>query len=55
MPHPVEFATLAATLKAKYGLEVSAETVQRWLHEVGWVWKRAKLVAKDDDPHRTER
>jgi transposase len=21
---------------------------------VGWVWKRAKLVAKDDDPHRVE-
>src|SRR3712207_8085683 len=27
----------------------------RWLHEMGWVWKRAKLVAKDDDPHRIER
>jgi hypothetical protein len=25
------------------------------VHEVGWVWKRAKLVAKDDDPHRVER
>jgi transposase len=48
-------ATLAATLKAKHGLEVSAETVRRWLHEMGWVWKRAKLVAKDDDPHRVER
>src|SRR5215475_688303 len=22
---------------------------------IGWVWKRAKLVAKDDDPHRIER
>jgi len=29
--------------------------MRRWLHEVGWVWKRAKLVAKDDDPHRVER
>jgi transposase len=48
-------ATLAATLQAKHGLEVSAETVRRWLHEIGWVWKRAKLVAKDDDPHRVER
>ena len=48
-------ATLAATLQAKHGLEVSAETVRRWLHEIGWVWKRAKLVAKDDDPHRIER
>jgi hypothetical protein len=33
---------------------VSAETVRRWLHELDWVWKRAKLVAKDDDPHRIE-
>jgi hypothetical protein len=29
--------------------------MRRWLHEIGWVWKRAKLVAKDDDPHRVER
>ena len=48
-------ATLAATLQAKHGIEVSAETVRRWLHEIGWVWKRAKLVAKDDDPQRIER
>src|SRR5262245_10232513 len=48
-------ATLAATLKTKHGVEVSAETVRRWLHEIGWVWKRAKLVAKDDDPQRIER
>jgi transposase len=48
-------ATLAATLQAKHGIEVSAETVRRWLHEIGWVWKRAKLVAQDDDPHRIER
>ena len=49
------WATLAAMLKAKHSIEVSAETVRRWLHEMGWVWKRAKLVAKDDDPHRMER
>src|SRR5262245_50547829 len=48
-------ATLAATLQAKHGIAVSAETVRRWLHEIGWVWKRAKLVAKDDDPHRIGR
>jgi transposase len=48
-------ATLAATLQAKHGIEVSAETVRRWLHEIGWVWKRAKLAAKDDDPYRIER
>jgi hypothetical protein len=34
---------------------VSAETVRRWLHELGWEWKRAKLVAKDDDPQRVEK
>jgi putative transposase len=48
-------ATLALTLQAKRGLTVSAETMRRWLHEVGWVWKRAKLAAKDDDPHRIAR
>jgi putative transposase len=48
-------ATLAATFQAKRGLTVSAETMRRWVHEVGWVWKRAKLVATDDDPHRVVR
>src|SRR4029453_15438314 len=48
-------ATLAATLQAKHGIEVSGGTVRRWLHEIGLVWKRAKLVAKDDDPRRIER
>jgi putative transposase len=48
-------ATLAATLKAKHGMEVSADTGRRWLHEIGWVWNRAKLVAQDDDPPRMER
>src|SRR5262249_4434250 len=45
-------ATLAAQLQTKHGLEVSAWTVRRWLHEMGWGWKRAKLVAKDNDPQR---
>ena len=48
-------ATLAETLKLKHGLDVSAETLRRWLHELGWVGKRAHLVAKDDDPQRIER
>ena len=48
-------ATLACELQAKHRLEVSAGTVRRWLHESGWVWKRAKLVAKDNDPQRVER
>jgi transposase len=45
-------ATLVLTLEATRGIKVSAETTPRWVHEVGWAWKRAKLVAKDDDPHR---
>jgi putative transposase len=48
-------ATLALTLQSKRGLTVSAETMRRWLHEIGWVWKRPKLVAKDNDPHRIAR
>jgi putative transposase len=48
-------ATLALTLQSKRGLMVSAETMRRWLHELDWVWKRAKLVAKDDDPQRVGR
>jgi transposase len=48
-------ATWALTLEAKRGITVSAETRRRWLHEVGWVWKRAQLVAKDDDPQRVTR
>jgi transposase len=48
-------ATLAETLKVKHGLDVSAETTRRWLHELGWVWRRSHLVAKDDDPQRIER
>jgi transposase len=45
-------ATVALELQARWGMVVSAETVRRWLHELGWVWKRAKLIAKDDDPQR---
>jgi putative transposase len=48
-------AALALELHAKHGLEVSAWTVRRWLHELGGVWKRAKLVATDNDPQRVER
>jgi transposase len=44
--------TLALTLQTKRSITVSAATRRRWLHELGWVWKRAKLGAKDDDPRR---
>jgi hypothetical protein len=48
-------ATLALTLQTKRRRTVSAETLRRWLHERGWVWKRAKLVARDDEPQRIDR
>jgi transposase len=48
-------ATLALPLQTKRGITVAAETLRRWLHAIGWVWKRAKLVAKDDDPQRVDR
>jgi transposase len=48
-------ATIALELHARRGIVVSAETVRRGLHELGWVWKRTKLRAKDDDPQRVEK
>jgi transposase len=45
-------ATLSAQLKVNRGIEVCSETVRRHLHQLGYVWKRAKLAAKDDDPDR---
>lgn len=48
-------ATLSAQLKVNRGIEVSADTTRRWLHELGWAWKRAKLAAKDDDPQRVSK
>lgn len=48
-------ATIALELYARRGIVVSAETVRRWLHELDWVGKRAKLSAKDDDPQRVEK
>ena len=48
-------AASALELHAKHGLEVSAWTVRCWLDELGWVWKRVKLVAKDNALQRVER
>jgi transposase len=48
-------APLALTRQAKRGLTIAAETMRRWLHELGWGWKRATCVATDDDPPRLER
>ena len=48
-------APLALTLQRQRGIAVSAETMRRWVHEVGWVWQQANRVATDDDPHRVDR
>jgi transposase len=48
-------STLALSLQARRGIAVSAETVRRWLHRLGWRWKRAKLAAKDNDPERVSK
>lgn len=48
-------ATVALELFVRRRICVSSETVRRWLHELGWEWKRAKLRAKDDDPQRGEK
>jgi transposase len=45
-------ATLSLSLEARRGIHVSAETVRRWLHALGWRWKRTKLIAKDNDGER---
>jgi transposase len=45
-------AALALQLQVQRGICLSAETVRRCLHALDWVWKRAKLAAKDNDPKR---
>jgi hypothetical protein len=47
-------ATIALELHTRRGLEVSAETVRRRVHDLDWGWKRAKLIAKEEDPQRVE-
>jgi len=42
-------------VQLRRGIRVSEETRRHWLHELGWAWKRAKGVAKDDDPARVEK
>ena len=45
-------ATLASELKARRGVTLSPEKVRRWLHQLGYVWKRARHVAPDSDAER---
>jgi putative transposase len=48
-------AALSLELKTRRGIQASAETVRRWLHQCDYVYKRAKHSAKDDDPERISR
>ena len=43
---------LSLTLSTKIGIEVSRETIRKELHQSSYVWKRAKLKTRDDDPER---
>jgi transposase len=48
-------AALALTVALQTGITCSRETVRRELLAAGYVWKRAKLRARDDDPERARR
>jgi putative transposase len=45
-------ATLAMELEARRGVKISQEKVRRWLHDLGYAWKRARHAALDNDPER---
>ncbi len=45
-------AALALEVQRRRGVSVSPDSIRRWLHELGYVWKRARHVARDDDPAR---
>jgi transposase len=45
-PETAAVADGPAQGKASGGVAVSAETMRRWLHDFGWVWKHPQLVAK---------
>ena len=47
-------ATLAQSLPPQAG-RVSGETVRRWLHALGWRWKRVRPAALDNDPERASK
>ncbi len=46
---------LALQVAATRGLRVSRETIRRTLHQLDYRWKRARHVARDDDPQRTQK
>src|SRR5262245_38281765 len=48
-------AALAMTVAVLTQVEVSRETVRLELKAAGYVWKRAQLKGRDDDPQRARR
>lgn len=48
-------ATLALELQMRRGYGLSRETIRRTLHRLGYVWKRARPRARDNDPERVLR
>jgi transposase len=48
-------ALLAMQLQARRGVKVSQETIRRWLHNLGYVYKRARHAALDNDPDRASK
>jgi transposase len=48
-------AALSVTLSVLAQIKVSRETVRLELKAAGYVWKRAKLKGRDDDPERAKR
>ena len=47
--------TLSLELATRRVVTLSRETIRRCLHELGYVWKRARHAARDDDPARVSK
>jgi transposase len=48
-------ATVVVLLREDHGVTVGRETVRRWLHQEGLVWRRPRPVLGPRDPHRVEK
>ncbi len=56
MSHALELCNLAAQLQGQSRHSKSRPIpCAAGCMKIGWVWKRAKLAAKDDDPQRVEK
>jgi len=48
-------ATVVVLLREDHGVQVSRETVRRWLHQADLVWRRPRPVLGPVDPRRAEK